>query len=164
MAGCESSAFLGRDTTLEFAIGCPDQLPEEGDWKFIGALRSNGISTEWDVVDSTADDSQGNIREQEATYRTITISADGVARRTDNAVVHQTELYLHYMNPTATGGQPKVWMRRTDPRVQQVGYFLLSTYDLEAPYDEISTFSIEATSTANSVIPGGVSTIPTPVV
>jgi len=164
MAGCESSAFVGRETSLEFSIGCGDALPQEADWKFIGALRSNSLGTEWDTVDATADDSAGSIREMLATYKTITISTDGVARRADTATVHQTELLLHYMNPTATNGQPVVWLRRTDPRVTVVGYFLLSTYDLEAPYDEISTFSIEATSTANSVIPTGVSVTPTPVV
>jgi predicted secreted protein len=161
---CESTAFLGRDTSLEFAISCGDTLPLESDWKFIGALRSNSLSTEWDTVDATADDSAGAIREMLATFKAITISTDGVARRTDSAVVHQTELFIHFNNPTATGGQPVVWLRRTDPRVTLVGYFLMSTYDLEAPYDEIATFSIEATTTANSVIATGVSITPTPVV
>jgi len=161
---CETSAFLGRDTSLEFAIGCGDQLPAEADWKFIGALRSNSLSGEYDTVDTTADDSAGGIREMLATFKSITISTDGVARRTDTATVNQTALLLHYYNPVATGGQPVVWLRRTDPRITLVGYFLMSTYDLESPYDEVSTFSIEASTTANSVIPTGVSITPTPVV
>jgi predicted secreted protein len=161
MAGCESSAFIGRETSLEFAISCGDALPLEADWKFIGALRSNSLSTEYDTVDATADDSINSIREMLATYKTVTISTDGVARRTDTATVHQTELLLHYLNPTATNGQPVVWLRRTDPRITVVGYFLLSTYDLEAPYDEISTFSIEASSTASDF---GLIVTPTPVV
>lgn len=164
MAGCESQSFLGRDTSLEFAIGCGDALPLEADWKFIGALRSNSLSGEYDTVDATADDSAGAIREMLATFKSITISTDGVARRTDTATVNQTVLLMHFYNPTATNGQPVVWLRRTDPRITLVGYFLLSTYDLEAPYDEISTFSIEASTTANSVIPTGVSIVPTPVV
>lgn len=158
---CETSAFLGRDTSLEFAIGCGDQLPAESDWKFIGALRSNSLSTEWDTVDATADDSIGAVREMLATFKTVTISADGVARRADTATVHQTELLAHYLNPVATGGQPVVWLRRTDPRLTVVGYFLMSTYDLEAPYDEIATFSIEASSTASDF---GLIVTPTPVV
>jgi len=161
MAGCESSAFVGRETSLEFSIGCGDALPLESDWKFIGALRSNSLSTEYDTVDATADDSINSIREMLATYKTVTISTDGVARRADTATVHQTELLLHYLNPTATNGQPVVWLRRTDPRITVVGYFLLSTYDLEAPYDEISTFSIEASSTASDF---GLIVTPTPVV
>ena len=161
MAGCESSAFIGRETSLEFAISCGDALPLEADWKFIGALRSNSLSTEYDTVDATADDSINSIREMLATYKTVTISTDGVARRADTATVHQTELLLHYLNPTATNGQPVVWLRRTDPRITVVGYFLLSTYDLEAPYDEISTFSIEASSTASDF---GLIVTPTPVV
>lgn len=161
MAGCESSAFVGRETSLEFSIGCGDALPLEADWKFIGALRSNSLSTEYDTVDATADDSINSIREMLATYKTVTISTDGVARRADTATVHQTELLLHYLSPTATNGQPVVWLRRTDPRITVVGYFLLSTYDLEAPYDEISTFSIEASSTASDF---GLIVTPTPVV
>lgn len=161
MAGCESSAFVGRETSLEFFIGCGDVLPLEAQWKFIGALRSNSLSTEYDTVDATADDSINSIREMLATFKTVTISTDGVARRADTATVNQTELLLHYLNPVATNGQPVVWLRRTDPRITVVGYFLLSTYDLEAPYDEISTFSIEASSTASDF---GLIVTPTPVV
>lgn len=161
---CETQAFLGRDTSLEFFIGCGDVAPLESEWKFIGALRSNSLSGEYDTVDATADDSAGAIREMLATYKSVTISTDGVAKRTDSATVNQTELLMHFYNPVATGGQPVVWLRRTDPRVTVIGYFLLSTYDLEAPYDEISTFSIEATTTANSVYPNGLDIQPTPVV
>lgn len=161
---CETSAFLGRDTSLEFFIGCGDTAPQESDWKFIGALRSNSLSGEYDTVDATADDSAGSIREMLATFKNITISTDGVARRTDTATVNQTALLLHYYNPVTTGGQPVVWLRRTDPRITLVGYFLMSTYDLEAQYDEVATFSIEATTTANSVFPNGVDIQPTPVV
>lgn len=164
MAGCESSAFIGRETSLEMFIGCGDVLPLEAQWGFIGALRSNSLSTEWDTADATADDSAGAIREMLATYKSVTISTDGVARRTDDATHNQIALLQHFMNPLATNGQPVVWLRRTDPRLTVVGYFLMSTYDLEAPYDEISTFSIEATSTANSVIPTGILVTPTPVV
>lgn len=158
---CESSAFLGRDTSLEFFIGCGDVLPVESDWKFIGALRSNSFSTEWDTTDATADDSVGAVREMLATFKTVTISTDGVARRTDDATHNQIALFQHYVNPVTTGGQPVVWLRRTDPRLTVVGYFLMSTYDLEAPYDDVATFSIEATSTASDF---GVIITPTPVV
>lgn len=161
---CETQSFLGRDTSLEYFIGCGDVAPLESQWKFIGALRSNSLSGEYDTVDATADDSAGAIREMLATYKSVTISSDGVAKRTDSATVNQTELLMHFYNPTATGGQPVVWLRRTDPRVTVIGYFLLSTYDLEAPYDEIATFSIEASTTANSVYPNGLDIQPTPVV
>ena len=162
---CESQAFLGRETTLEYFIGCGDVAPLESQWLFLGALRSNSLSTEWDTVDATADDSAGAIREMLATYKNITISADGVAKRTDNGTTtNQIALLQHFMNPTSTGGQPVVWLRRTDPRLTIIGYFLMSTYDLEAPYDEVSTYSIEATTTANSVFPNGIDVQPTPVV
>jgi predicted secreted protein len=149
MAGCESSAFVGRETTLEFSIGCSDSLPLEADWKFIGALRSNSLGTEYDTVDATADDSKNQLREMLATFKTVTISTDGVARRKDTATVNQVALLKHYLNPVATNGQPVVWLRRTDPRLTIVAYYLMSTYDLEAPYDEVSTFSIEASTTAS---------------
>lgn len=161
MAGCESASFVGRETTLEFAIGCGDALPLEADWKFIGALRSNSLSTEYDTVDATADDSLNALREMLATFKTVTISADGVARRKDTATVNQVALLKHYLNPVATNGQPVVWLRRTDPRLTVVAYFLMSTYDLEAPYDEISTFSIEASTTASDF---GIIVTDTPVV
>ena len=161
MAGCESSAFVGRETTLEYFIGCGDTLPLDSDWKFIGALRSNSMSTKYDTVDATADDSLNALREMLATFKTVTFSADGVARRADTATVNQVALLKHYLNPTATNGQPVVWIRRTDPRITVVAYILLSTYDLEAPYDEISTFSIEGTTTASDF---GIIVTDTPVV
>lgn len=161
---CETQSFLGRDTSLEYFIGCGDVAPLEAEWKFIGALRSNSLSGEYDTVDATADDSAGSIREMLASYKTVTISTDGVAKRADSATVNQTELLMHFYNPVATGGQPVVWLRRTDPRVTIIGYYLMSTYDVEAPYDDVSTFSIEASTTANSVFPNGLDIQLTPVV
>lgn len=158
---CETSKYVGRDVPMEFFIGCGDLMPEEADWVPIGALRSKEASVEWDTVDATADDTVGAIREMLATYKTYTISADGVCKRADGTESNQTLLYKHVLDPIATGGQPVAWVRITYPDVTVVCLMLFSTMSRSVPYDEVATFSVEATSTVSDF---GIVVTDTPVV
>ena len=51
MQGCITSSdiMVGRLKTVELAYGCPDQMPEEGEWKL------NGLPTSatWDLAPET---------------------------------------------------------------------------------------------------------------
>lgn len=158
---CETNAFVGREVALEFHIGCPDVLPDPGDWIPLGALRTKELSNEWDSVDTTADDSVGAVRNSLATYLTYGLSGDGVCKRADGTLSNQTALYKHFKNPTTTGGQPVAWFRVTFPDVTETAFMLLTTFSKSAPFDDVVTYSIEATATES---PFGVIVEDTPVV
>lgn len=161
---CELDKYVGREVALEFYIGCGDTLPQEADWKPVGALRTKEVNLEWDTTDATADDNPGSVRSNLATYKAFTISGDGVSKRSDGTLSNQTALYKHVFNPTTTGNQPVVWMRVTFPDVTFVSYMLVTTMDRSAPYDDITTFSFEASMTEASALPEGVQLTDTPVV
>lgn len=158
---CEVDKFVGREVALEFHIGCPDVFPGPGDWLPLGAVRTKEISNEWDSVDATADDSVGNVRNSLATYLTYGISADGVCKRADDTLSNQTALYKHFKNPTLTGGQPVAWFRVTTPDVTETGFMLMTTFSRSFPFDDVCTYSLEATATES---PFGVIVEDTPVV
>lgn len=158
---CETAKYVGREVPIEFFIGCGDVFPEEGDWVPLGAMRSKEAATEWDTVDATADDTVGNIREMLATYQTYTVSGDGVSLRADGPTSNQTLLYKHVLSPTATNGQPVAWFRLTYPDVTVASLQLISSFTRSNPYDELSTFSLESTS---SVSDFGIVVTDTPVV
>lgn len=161
---CTIDKFTGKEVALEFHIGCGDALPLEADWKPVGALRTKEVNLEWDTVDATADDNPGSVRSNIATYKTFSISGDGVSKRADGTLSNQVALYKHVFNPTTTGGQPVVWVRVTFPDVTFVSYMLVSTMSRSAPYDDVATFSFEASMTEASILPEGVQLTDTPAV
>jgi len=148
MAG-ELKKYVGRSVALEFFIGYGDTLPGPSDWLPIGSLRTKEFNVEWDMADATDADAIGSLRESLATFKSLTISGDGVSRREDDTVGNQTALYKHFINPTATGDQPVVWMRMTFPDLTFTAYMMLSSMSRSAPYDDVVTFSFEASSTSS---------------
>lgn len=161
MAGCESEKYVGREVGLEYFIGCGDVRPGPGDYVPVGALRDKGFSTEWDTVDATADDSLGSFRENLATFQTLSISASGTCKRSDGTASNQTALTKHILQPVATNGQPVAWMRLTYPDITIEAYMLISTLERTGTYDDLVTFSFEASVTSS---PLGVFITDTPVV
>lgn len=144
---CETTKYVGRDVVLEYAIGCGDQKPVDGDWKRFGSLRTKEFSLSWDTTDVTDSDSIGALRENLATFQNLTISGDGMAKA--SGVGNLVELTKHFVNPVATNGQPLVWMRMTFPDLTFTAFMLLSTLSRSAPYDDAVTYSMEATATAS---------------
>jgi len=144
---CETEKYVGRVVVLEYAIGCGDTLPVEADWKRIGSMRSKEFALAWDNIDTTADDSIGSLRENLATFQTLAISGDGLAKAsgTNNLV----ELTKHFVNPTATNGQPVAWMRMTFPDLTFTAFMLLTTLSRSVPYDDAVTYSLEAMATGS---------------
>jgi predicted secreted protein len=143
---CEKSKFVGRDVVLEYVIGCNDALPAEGDWKVFGSMRTKEFNLEWETADATDADSIGSLRENLATFQSLTISGDGTVKSSGVGASNLIELTKHVANPIATSGQPFVWMRMTFPDLTFTAFMLLTTMSRSAPYDDVATYSMSATA------------------
>ncbi|EBG5673763.1 hypothetical protein DN350_17195 [Salmonella enterica subsp. enterica serovar Montevideo] len=145
MAGCEAGAFTGRDVVVYYAIGCPESQPANGDYKRLGMMRGKTVSAEWDAADATADMSAAYTQENLVTYKNISFSGDGVTRKED--VYAQNALKRHVYNPPAeTSNQPYVWLKIISPNDITEGPFMVTSWQDEAPHDDVATWSIEASS------------------
>src|SRR5690606_13759169 len=102
-----------------------------------------------DSADATADDSIGSLRENLATFLSLTMSGDGTLTLTGEGATNLKEMTKHFLNPVATGGQPVVWMRMTFPDLTFTAFMLLSSFSRSAPYDDVATYSMEASATAS---------------
>jgi predicted secreted protein len=146
---CKKLKFPGKDVVLEYVIGCPETLPTEGEWKRFGSLRTKEFEISWDTTDATDADSVGSLRENLATFQTMSISGDGTVKASGAGAANLIELTKHVITPAATGGQPAIWLRMTFPDLTFTAYMLVSTLSRSAPYDDITTFSFEASATAS---------------
>ena len=144
---CETTKYVGRDVVLEYSIGCGDEKPLPGAWKRFGSLRTKEFALSWDTTDVTDSDSVGALRENLATFQTLTISGDGIAKA--SGIGNLVELTKHFVSPTATNGQPVVWLRMTFPDLTFTAFMLLSNLSRSAPYDDAVTYSLEAMATAS---------------
>lgn len=144
---CETTKYVGRDVVLEYSIGCGDEKPLPGAWKRFGSLRTKEFALSWDTTDVTDSDSVGALRENLATFQTLTISGDGIAKA--SGVGNLVELTKHFVSPTATNGQPVVWLRMTFPDLTFTAFMLLSNLSRSAQYDDAVTYSLEAMATAS---------------
>ncbi|EKO3964602.1 Ig domain-containing protein [Vibrio fluvialis] len=141
---CKSKKFVGKERVVEYAIACGDSVPESNEWVRWAALRNSEINVTWDTTDATDSDSVGSLRENLATFQSFSVSGDGTARRLDHK-----DIWKHYCKPESTGGQPVLWIRVTDPDLTFTAFCLLSTMSKPATYDDLVTFSFEASATAS---------------
>lgn len=146
---CENKKFVGRNVLLEYAIGCGDAQPAAGDWKKFGSLRTKEFNLAWDTTDATDSDSIGALRENLATFQTLTISGDGIVRVGGAMGENLKELTKHVAKPDATGGQPTVWLRMTFPDLTFTALMIVSSLARSAPHDDVVTYTLEATATAS---------------
>lgn len=174
MAACNQRDFVGRDVTIEYALACGDVDPADVNfsWLSIGGGRTKSLSLEWDTTDTTADDSIGNLRSNLATFKQLTASIDGVLRKGSGADSNLIALTKHVINPGADyNDQPVAWIRMRYPDLTFIFYALVNTYGREAPYDDVATYSFEATATSSDfglivqdtptpVVPTGVTVTP----
>ncbi|MCK7562538.1 phage tail tube protein [Citrobacter koseri] len=142
---CEAGAFTGRDVVVYYAIGCPESQPANGDYKRLGMMRGKTTGAEWETADATADMSAAFTQENLVTYKNISFSGDGVTRKED--VYAQNALKRHVYNPPAeTSNQPYVWLKIISPNDITEGPFMVTSWQDEAPHDDVATWSIEASS------------------
>ncbi|MFA5489618.1 MAG: phage tail tube protein [Candidimonas sp.] len=146
---CEKQKFVGRDVVMEYFIGCGDELPGANDWKRFGSMRTKEFTLEWETTDATADDSIGALRENLATFQTLSISGDGVVKAAGSGAANLIELTKHVANPAATSGQPVAWVRMTFPDLTFTAFMIVTNMSRSAPFDDVVTYSFEASATAS---------------
>lgn len=151
MANCTSQKFVGRDAVLEYAIGCPDDNPETLVFSRLGAMRTKEMTLAWDTADTTADDSIGSLRENLATFQTLSVSGDGTVKASGNGAAALIALTKHVINPTLTGGQPFAWIRLTFPDLTFTFFAIVNNMSRSAPYDDVVTYSFEAQATSSDL-------------
>lgn len=148
---CRNPKYIGKRVLMEYAIGCGDTLPQSSEWNRVGAMNTKDFGSSWDTDDSTADDSPGSIRENQATFQNITISGDGKNLAYGPSAAALTALKKHQLQPIATGGQPSAWFRLTFPDITITVFMLITQLDLSSPFDATATYSFEASSTASEI-------------
>lgn len=148
---CEMQKFVGRDVVMEYAIGCADEQPLEAEWKRFGSMRAKEFNLEWETADATADDSVGSLRENLATFQTLSISGDGTVKASGDGAANLIALTKHVAKPTTTGGQPFAWIRMTFPDLTFTCFMIVTNMSRSAPHDDVATYSFEASATASDV-------------
>jgi len=146
---CERQKFTGRDVILEYVIGCGDELPSESDWLVFGSMRTKEFNLEWETIDATDADSIGALRENLASFQSLTITGDGTVKASGAGAQNLIDLTKHVANPVATGGQPFVWLRMTFPDITFTAFMILTTMSRSAPYDDVVTYSMSATAASS---------------
>jgi len=146
---CEKKQFVGRDVVMEFAIGCSDKVPTAPEWKRFGSMRTKEFNLEWETQDATADDTVGVLRENLATFQTLSVSGEGTVKKSGIGAANVRELLKHVVNPTQTSGQPVAWIRMTFPDLTFTCFMLITNMSRSASNDDIVTYSLEATSNAS---------------
>lgn len=146
---CQKQKFVGRDVVLEYFIGCGDELPGAADWVRLGSMRTKEFTLEWETTDATADDSVGSLRENLATFQSLSISGDGTVRVSGGGAQGLIDLTKHVANPALTDGQPVAWVRITFPDLTFTAFMIVTNMSRSAPFDDVVTYSFEASATAS---------------
>ncbi|WP_409521065.1 phage tail tube protein [Pseudescherichia sp.] len=148
MAGCESGAFTGLAVAVYYAIGCPEVQPAANQYRRLGMMRGKTTGVEWETADATGDQSAAFTQENVTTYKNVSFSGDGVSRK--EAIYGQRAMKRHVYSPSAeTSNQPYVWLKIISPLDITEGPFLVTSWQDEAPHDDVATWSLEASSAGN---------------
>lgn len=147
MAKCKSQKFTGRLAVLEYAIKCGDAVPGPSEWKRLGAMRTKDLNIEWETADGTADDSIGSLRENLATFQGLSVSGDGTLKVSGSGSAALIEMTKHVAKPE--GGEPVAWIRLTYPDLTFTFFAVVTNMSRSAPYDDVATYSFEASATAS---------------
>ena len=146
---CKKLKFTGKDVIVRYAIGCPDALPTEGEWKRMMALRSRGLEITWDAADATDGDSVGALRENIATFQSLSISGNGTVKAAGAGAANHREFTKHVFKPDATGGQPVMWLQYIYPDLTFTAFCMVTTLSRTGEYDDVVTYAFEASATAS---------------
>ena len=146
MAGCKLVKYTGKDVPIYYSIGCGDELPQDGDWQRLMALRGKEVNISWDTIDATADDSVGALRDNVASYLTFSISGDGTLKNSGAGAAQVKEFTKHILHPVATAGQPLAWLKIIFPDITITAFMLCTTASRSAPNDDLATWSFEASA------------------
>ncbi|MFH2476613.1 Ig-like domain-containing protein [Citrobacter freundii] len=144
MQGCPTSfdRLIGRAKTLELAYGCPDVVPEEGEWKLVGLPTSATWDMNPETLTSDADD--GGFTATMIASLDPTYSIEGEVRvndRTDEFGIQQFTKYI--VDEVRARRQPTVWMRFHWGDYYHIGYMVASGLSDGGGVKEIVTYSLE---------------------
>ena len=147
-----SDPYLGRDVVVEVILAAATGSPTNGvftppatGWLPLGGTRGLSKGQEWDTVDTTSRSSAGAVRNNVATYLSTSGSIDGVYVKDTASNVKATDDYIN----APTSGQPVGWIRLSYPAptgnqvVRETLYALLSSFNVDAPYDDVMTFTLD---------------------
>ena len=146
---CKKLKFTGKDVIVRYHINCGDAIPLETEWKRMMALRSRGLEITWDAADSTDGDSIGALREQIATFQSMSITGDGTVKVSGAGADNHREFTKHVVKPDATDGQPVMWLQFIYPDLTFTAFCMVSTLSRTGAYDDVVTYSFEAGATAS---------------
>lgn len=149
---CDNGAQSGSKIDIAYAIGCPSDDPSTLTFLDVGMCRSKTFGTSIDTIDVTADKSEGDRRVFIPSFKTDTISVDGVSYA--DVIYNQKALRNHIKfgdenGPTA--GKAFLWVMLTHPAYKQVEYYpvIASSWEDTGSYDDAVTWSCEFTSAGN---------------
>lgn len=156
MPGCKLPGYVGRDVLLEYGLACGDVNPTDPSfsWTPFASLRTKEFNLTWDTADASSDSSPNSLRENLATFQTLEISGDGVAKQATavGEVSAFTTLTKHVVRPGAAfSNQPVAWLRITFPDLTFIAYMLITDLSRSATYDDVVTFSFTAVAASSDL-------------
>lgn len=141
------TGFAGRLVALEISY-------DNTNFFRFGAVRGKTITTGTETADSTADDSAGGFREVVETFKTGTISWDGVVKtdnRGDTLDRHEAFVYDNSLENGADGNPlqaacfyVRIIRPKTNNQTRTITALIQQTnFEIGAPYDDVTTFTLE---------------------
>lgn len=145
MADCQNSneRLFGGAVVLEVADGCPDQVPQESEWKALAAGTSKGWDFSPNTVTSDADDGGGYV-ESIITNSDFTISFEGEVRKRDKLDQYGIARFIKYFAAELKARrQPGIWVRMEYGAVTFQGYMVVTALSSDGGTNDIVTFTTE---------------------
>ncbi len=143
-----SGAYVGRDILVRYSLDSSTTVIPT-DFVRLGAVRNKEFGSEWDTVDTTADDSPNFTKENLATFQAFNTSLSGVSRGEE--IRNQDALEDHVAVPPAeSNNQPCGWIQIVRPSRGSTKTYtvpvLFNSFRITGPYDDAATWAMEALS------------------
>ena len=145
MQGCstENGKTFGRNVVLEVALGCPDTVPTESEWKSLAAGTSKTLDFSPNTTNSDADDTGGWV-ENLTTNADGTVGFDGEVRKRDRLDQFGFGNFVNYFTTEISAGrQPTIWLRVEIGPIEFQGYMVITALSTDGGTNDIVTFSTE---------------------
>lgn len=145
MQGCptENGKLFGRNVVLEVALGCPDTVPAESEWKALAAGTSKTLDFSPNTTNSDADDTGGWV-ESITTNSDATISFEGEVRKRDRLDQFGFGNFVNYYTTEMSAArQPTIWVRVEVGPIEFQGYMVITALSTDGGTNDIVTFSTE---------------------
>ncbi|WP_311751001.1 Ig-like domain-containing protein [Proteus columbae] len=148
MAQCpdDKGLVMGNAGILRIAKGCSNQSPSQIQFLRLGALTSKSTDFGMETVTSNADDTKG-LAESIVTGADVTISFDGELKKAGVACSTSAfDIAKEILDEIKAGRQPSYWVQldmKGDGSDVIQGYMTFTSWSMEFPTKEISTYSGE---------------------